>query len=75
MAFGAYLKLCALDGLGIAVLQSILKARFMSSRNEQMGSMIIVSTKDHKVDFRELEWYISQLYYFKNCFSVPKAGR
>ena len=43
------------DGLGIAVLQSILKARVMSSRNEQMGSMIIVSTKDHKVEFRILE--------------------
>ena len=55
MAFGAYLELCALDGLGIAVLQSILKARVMSSRNEQMGSMIIVSTKDHKVEFRILE--------------------
>ena len=55
MAFGAYLKLCALDGLGITVLQSILKARVMSSRNEQMGSMIIVSTKDHKVEFRVLE--------------------
>ena len=30
MAFGAYLELCALDGLGIAVLQSILKSRVMS---------------------------------------------
>ena len=42
-------------GIGIAVLQSILKARVMLCRNEQMGSMIIVSTKDHKVEFRKLE--------------------
>ena len=52
MAFGAYLELCALDGLGIAVLQSILKSRVMSRSRPDSKSGIKPIRQSHGIKLK-----------------------